>query len=115
MNLVAGERLPWPTSSFTTKQSNLLATMDGLLLFRIPTEINIPGLPANIVQRLGIEIIATNENHLTLQQNANCNEGNEWLEQELFRQCSASASNVNSVVAGNFNALLEELHKQMVL
>ena len=112
MNLLAGERLPWPTSSFTTKQSNLLATMDGLLLFRIPTEMTIPGLPSNIVQRLGIEIIATNENHLILQQNANCNEGNEWLEQELFRKCSASASNVNSVVAGNFNALLEELHRQ---
>ena len=112
MNLLAGERLPWPISSFTTKQSNLLATMDGLLLFRIPTEMTIPGLPSNIVQRLGIEIIATNENHLILQQNANCNEGNEWLEQELFRKCSASASNVNSVVAGNFNALLEELHRQ---
>ena len=114
MKLSAGERVPWPTDHFITNQSNLVASMDGVAMFRIPTALNLPGLPAQIVKQLGLELIATQLNSLSLRANANVSEGSEWLRQEL-QQHSGLSSNFTSGTSNSISELFEKLHEQRLL
>ena len=96
MNLSAGERVPWPTNSFITNQSDLLATMNGVSLVRLPAKLELPGLPRVLIQQLGLELIATQNVTLELKSNTNENATNSWLKEQLLSQLSISSINPSS-------------------
>ena len=59
MNIAAGQRVAWPADNFSAERSDLLASMDGVALFRIPADLALPGIPTETVQRLGLVLLAT--------------------------------------------------------
>ena len=112
MKLASGDRVPWPSESFHAKQSELVAAVDGLALFRIPTTLNLPGLPAETVKRLGLELVATQESIIEIPENNDLSKGSAWLRGELLRQCGPLKNNERDITAQSIGELFERLHRQ---
>lgn len=111
MHLAAGERVRWPAENFRAERSDLLATMDGLALFRVPADLALPGLPADTVERLDLDLIATQDNSIALQANANVSEGTRWLQQQLQRADDTTA-NTTTTAPSSVTSLLDAIHQR---
>ena len=85
MNISAGESVAWPAEAFRAKCSDLLASMDGVALFRIPADLTLPGIAAETVQRLNLTLLATRDSNIDRHPDADTVQGMLWLRQEL--QC----------------------------
>ena len=115
MNLAAGEHVAWPAEDFRAKGPDLLASMEGVALFRLPADLDLPGLPADIVQRLGLELRATQDNSITIQPSADTRRGSHWLQQELQRQDLDTVSPDSGSTSNNLIELLEALYQRRIL
>ena len=62
MKLCAGERAAWPITNFSTTQDHLLGATHGVPFIRIKANLVLPGLPAEAIQKLKLELIATQDN-----------------------------------------------------
>ena len=62
MKLFAGERIEWPTTNFSTTQDHLLGALHGVPFIRIKANLVLPGLTPSAIQKLKLELIATQEN-----------------------------------------------------
>jgi hypothetical protein len=101
MNLSTGERVPWPTKNFISKKSDVLATMNGFSLIRIPAELELPGLSIELIQRLELELIATQDVSIELKSNTNKTTIKPWLKEELLIQLSNSSINPSSGITNH--------------
>lgn len=115
MRLLAGERVPWPTNNFISKQSDVLAIMNGISLIRIPAKLELPGLSIELIQRLELELIATQDVSIELKSNPNKTASNQWLKEELLSQLSNTSFNPSSGITKSISELLEELYQQREL
>ena len=115
MKLSAGERVAWPAEIFCAKQSDLLASMDGVALFRIPADLALPGIPTETVQRLGLALLATQNNRIDQQPTADTSQGMLWLQQELERQETDTLSTDNINTPNSLIELLEAVYQQRIL
>jgi len=115
MNLAAGEHVAWPAEDFRAKGPDLLASMEGVALFRLPADLDLPGLPADIVQRLGLELRATQDNSITIQPSADTRRGSHWLQQELQRQDLDTVSPDSGSTSNNLIKLLDALYQRRIL
>ena len=115
MNLSAGERLAWPAEAFCAKRSDLLASMDGVALFRIPADLDLPGIPTETVQRLGLALLATQDNRIDHQPTADTNQGMLWLQQELERQETDTLRTDNINTPNSLIELLEAVYQRRIL
>ena len=115
MNLAAGEHVAWPAEDFRAKGPDLLASMEGVALFRIPADLDLPGLPADVVQRLGLELRATQDNSFTVQPSADTRRGSHWLQQELQRQDLDAVSTDSGSPSNNLIDLLDALYQRRIL
>ncbi|MGB1776385.1 MAG: ATP-binding cassette domain-containing protein [Synechococcus sp.] len=111
MHLAAGERVRWPDENFRAERSDLLANMDGLALFRIPADLALPGLPTDTVERLGLDLIATQDNSIAIQANANVSEGTRWLQRRLQRADDTTA-NTTTTAPSSVTSLLDAIHQR---
>jgi len=115
MKLDAGERLPWPSEPFRAERSDLLATMDGLAIARIPADLTLPGLPSDCTKQLKIELVATQDNRITVDDGANAEQGRAWLQDKLLRQKAVwgdDNSNQTDTIADLFNQLHQQLERR---
>ena len=64
MKLTVGQRLFWPPKSFRTEGSDLIATLAGGSLFRVPADLDLPGIPKETTELLELELIETANNTL---------------------------------------------------
>ena len=115
MNLAAGEHVAWPAEDFRAKGPDLLASMEGVALFRIPADLDLPGLPADVVQRLGLELRATQDNSFTVQPSADTRRGSHWLQQELQRHDLDAVSTDSGSTSNNLIELLDALYQRRIL
>jgi ATP-binding cassette subfamily B protein len=115
MNLSAGERVAWPAEVFCAKRSDLLASMDGVALFRIPADLALPGIPTETVQRLGLALLATQDNRIDQQPTADTSQGMLWLQQELERQETDTLSTQNINTPNSLIELFEAVYQRRIL
>ena len=86
MNISAGQSVAWPAVAFRAKCSDLLASMDGVALFRIPADLTLPGIAAETVQRLNLTLLATRDSNIDRHPDADTVQGMLWLQQKLQSQ-----------------------------
>ncbi len=103
MRLSAGNRIAWPTEPFKAERPDLLAAIEDVIVFRIPADFYLPGFPIEIVQRLSLSLVATQENSIDVRPNAEIGQGGRWLHDELLRELqeeentSARNSEISSI------------------
>lgn len=115
MNISAGENVHWPANAFRAKKSDLLASMEGVALFRIPADLALPGIPIETVQRLGLALLATQDNRIDSQPDADTRQGMLWLQQELKRQEIDTLNLHKSNTPTNLIELLDVVYQRRIL
>ena len=115
MNIPAGQRVAWPADAFRAKQSDLLASMDGVVLFRIPADLDLPGIPTKTVQRLGLALLATQDNSIHRQPAADTTQGMLWLQQKLQSQEIDNPSTTKNNTHISLIELLDAVYKRQIL
>lgn len=114
VKLKAGERITWPITNFLTTQDHLLGAMQGMPFIRIKANLALPGLPIECIQKLKLELIATQDNDFIEHVNSTTPDGIHWLNNEILVQLGQV---INSPVGSSIDdicELLEELfnHEQ---
>lgn len=112
MKLCAGERAAWPITNFSTTQDHLLGATHGVPFIRIKANLVLPGLPAEAIQKLKLELIATQDNDYIEQVNSSAAEGTQWLSAEIINRLSGARNTTSSSAMGDVCELLEELQRQ---
>ena len=115
MNISAGENVHWPANAFRAKKSDLLASMEGVALFRIPADLALPGIPIETVQRLGLALLATQDNRIDSQPDADTSRRMLWLQQELKRQEIDTLNLHKSNTPTNLIELLDVVYQRRIL
>ena len=83
MKLSAGERAAWPNTNFSTTQDNLLGAIHGVPFIRIKANLVLPGLPPEAIQKLKLELIATQDNDYSEEVTTSAVEGTQWLNHQI--------------------------------
>ena len=86
VKLKAGERITWPITNFLTTQDHLLGAMQGMPFIRIKANLALPGLPIECIQKLKLELIATQDNDFIEHVNSTTPDGIHWLNNEILVQ-----------------------------
>ena len=115
MNISAGESVAWPAEAFRAKCSDLLASMDGVALFRIPADLTLPGIAAETVQRLNLTLLATRESNIDRHPDADTVQGMLWLQQKLQSQESNDLGTDNNKTDISLIELLDAVHQRRIL
>ena len=114
MNISAGQRVAWPFEAFRAKSSDLLASMDGVVLFRIPADLDLPGIAVETVQRLDLALLATRDNSIHLQPAADTTQGMLWLQKELQSQEIDTPSTNKNNTYNSMIELLDAVHQRRI-
>ena len=85
------------------------------LLFRIPADLALPGIPIETVQRLGLALLATQDNSIDSQPDADTSQGMLWLQQELKRQEIDTLNLHKSNTPTNLIELLDVVYQRRIL
>ena len=115
MNISAGESVAWPAEAFRAKCSDLLASMDGVALFRIPADLTLPGIAAETVQRLNLTLLATRDSNIDRHPDADTVQGMLWLQQKLQSQESNDLGTDNNKTDISLIELLDAVHQRRIL
>ena len=114
MNISAGQRVAWPFEAFRAKSSDLLASMDGVVLFRIPADLDLPGIAVETVQRLDLALLATRDNSIHRQPAADTTQGMLWLQKELQSQEIDTPSTNKNNTYNSMIELLDAVHQRRI-
>lgn len=111
MKIPAGQHISWPDQSFYTDRPDLLACLDGIPLFRLHVDLHFPGIPAEIVQNIRLELVATQDNNLAIQPNLDVSDGTHWLIHQLRNLVPDSTELIS---ADSLIDVLDLVYKQRV-
>ena len=115
MKLCAGERIEWPTKNFSTTQDHLLGALHGVPFIRIKANLVLPGLTLSAIQKLKLELIATQENDYIEKIDSIAAEGTHWLKNEILSQLNRATNRPAASSTDDIGELLGELlrHEQL--
>ena len=111
MKLCAGERIKWPTTNFFTTQDHLLGASHGVPFIRIKANLVLPGLTLSAIQKLKLELIATQENDYIEKIDSIAAEGTHWLKNEVLSRLNRATKRPAASSTDDICELLEELVK----
>ena len=92
MKLSAGEKVAWPITNFSTNQEHLLGAIHGVPFIRIKANLVLPGLPPEAIQKLKLELIATQDNDYSEEVTTSAVEGTQWLNHEIHSRLNRTTN-----------------------
>ncbi len=109
LTLNPGEKVQWPSSTFSSDEVGIFAVLKGTSVFRLPSNFRLPGIPKEIAADLQFELRATQFINLNIYDDIDEVENLEWFFEQLSNSFQISNESLKGDTLDDVIVLLREV------
>ena len=109
LKLNPGEKVQWPSSTFSSDEVGIFAVLKGTSVFRLPSNFRLPGIPKEIAADLELELRATQFINLNIYDDIDEVENLEWVFEQLSKSFQLSSESLKGDSLDDVIVLLREV------